>query len=107
MLNATAIKILSSRCAKSPTRNSISACSEESLVKSLQKRIEPDQPEEEVVELMVGEQQSWITANDEDEEDEGEGEEAVEGEAEGEVPAGEAAVEGVPGGSFEDTEIKD
>src|ERR1700679_4206078 len=40
---------------------------EESLVKSLQKRIEPDQPEEEVVELMVGEQQSWITAADEDE----------------------------------------
>src|ERR1700733_7385044 len=49
---------------------------EESLVKSLQKRVEPDQPEEEVVELMAGEQQSWITSADEaDDEIEGEGEE--------------------------------
>ncbi len=35
----------------------------ESLVKSLQKRVEPDRPEEEVIELMTGEQQSWINAN--------------------------------------------
>src|SRR5471032_2806885 len=35
---------------------------EENLIKGLQKRIEPDQPEEEVVELMAGEQQSWIGA---------------------------------------------
>src|SRR6202012_3374392 len=41
----------------------------ESLVKGLQKRIEPDQPEEEVVELMAGEQQSWITAADEPDEE--------------------------------------
>jgi DNA-directed RNA polymerase subunit omega len=37
---------------------------EESLIKGLQKRIEPEQPEEEVVELMTGEQQNWIGAMD-------------------------------------------
>lgn len=45
----------------------------ESLIKGLQKRVEPDQPEEEVVELMAGEQQSWINADmnvgDDDSED--------------------------------------
>src|SRR5579863_7971035 len=51
---------------------------EESLVKSLQKRIEPDQPEEEVVELMANEQQSWITTA----EDEAEGDEILDGEDE-------------------------
>lgn len=35
----------------------------ESLVKSLQKRVEPDRPEEEVTELMASEQQSWINAS--------------------------------------------
>lgn len=34
----------------------------ESLVKGLQKRIEPDRPEEEVTELMASEQQNWIGA---------------------------------------------
>lgn len=72
---------------------------EESLVKSLQKRIEPDQPEEEVAELMAGEQQSWINAMGAADEDEAEGEE-VEEEAE------EEAAEGaVPG--FEDAAVKD
>src|ERR1700733_5828469 len=55
---------------------------EESLIKGLQKRIEPEVPEEEVVELMAGEQQNWIGAMDEadeaEEEAEGEEEEAVE-----------------------------
>src|SRR3984885_16064824 len=54
----------------------------ESLIKGLQKRIEPEQPEEEVVELMAGEQQNWIgaadAAEDAEEEAEGEEEEAVE-----------------------------
>lgn len=64
---------------------------EESLIKSLQKRIEPDQPEEEVTELMAGEQQSWINsvgADDEEEAgeaDETEEEAAVEGEVEPET----------------------
>ena len=35
----------------------------ESLVKGLQKHIEPDQIEEEVTELMAGEQQNWINAD--------------------------------------------
>lgn len=35
----------------------------ESLIKGLQKRIEPDRPEDEVVELMSSEQQSWINAD--------------------------------------------
>ncbi len=45
----------------------------ESLVKGLQKRIEPDRPEEEVAELMNSEQQSWINAaigEDDSEDDE-------------------------------------
>ena len=72
---------------------------EEALVKSLQKRIEPDQPEEEVAELMAGEQQSWINSmagEDEDEAADGETMEEEVEEAEG--PLGD--------GSFEDAEIK-
>src|ERR1700742_3291126 len=81
---------------------------EESLVKSLQKRIEPDQPEEEVVELMVGEQQSWITADEDDSEvdAEAEGDEelgAEETALEGEMPS----PEGVAQDSFEDAKIED
>ena len=39
---------------------------EESLVKSFQKRIEPDRPEEEVVDLMRSEEQGWIHSIDEE-----------------------------------------
>jgi DNA-directed RNA polymerase subunit omega len=35
----------------------------ESLIKGMQKRIEPDQPEEEVTDLMASEQQNWIGAD--------------------------------------------
>jgi len=71
---------------------------EESLIKGLQKRIEPDQPEEEVVELMAGEQQNWIGAADEDEVEE-EFDEAEEGE---EAIAAEGADEGLGKDSFAD-----
>ena len=75
---------------------------EESLIKSLQKRIEPDQPEEEVAELMAGEQQSWINAMGAGADDEaGEGDEVLD-----EEEAVEASEEGAVG-SFEDAEIKD
>jgi len=74
---------------------------EESLIKGLQKRIEPEQPEEDVVELMVGEQQNWIGAADEADD---EAEEELEGEEEEEAAEGEPAV---PGASFEDAEVKD
>lgn len=70
---------------------------EESLVKGLQKRIEPDQPEEEIVELMAGEQQNWIGASDEVDEDESEGEEEFEDEETG--AKGSIA--------FEDAEVQD
>lgn len=77
----------------------------ESLIKGLQKRIEPDQPEEEVVELMAGEQQNWIGAADEAEEAELEGEEDS---GEEEVAAeGEASGENLNPGSFEDAEVQD
>lgn len=36
----------------------------ESLIKGLQKRIEPDLPEEEVVDLMTSEEQSWVSSED-------------------------------------------
>jgi DNA-directed RNA polymerase subunit omega len=75
---------------------------EESLIKTLQKRIEPDRPEEEeVAELMAGEQQSWINSMDSADEDEA-GEEALDEEEET-AEAGEEAVNG----SFEDAAIKD
>ena len=75
---------------------------EESLIKTLQKRIEPDRPEEEeVAELMAGEQQSWINSMDSADEDEV-GEEALDEEEET-AETGEEAVNG----SFEDAAIKD
>ncbi|MDR3424949.1 MAG: DNA-directed RNA polymerase subunit omega [Alphaproteobacteria bacterium] len=76
---------------------------QESLIKSLQKRIEPDQPEEEVAELMAGEQQSWIGAMDQAaEEDEAEeGEDAFEDEIE------DGSGNAFDSGSFEDAVIKD
>jgi DNA-directed RNA polymerase subunit omega len=73
---------------------------EESLIKGLQKRIEPEQPEEDVVELMVGEQQNWIGAAEDEAEDEAEedleDEESAEGEEGAPVPA-----------PLEDAEVKD
>lgn len=45
------------------------AALQNTLIKGLQHRIEPDQPEEEVAELMVGEQQPWVTGKDDDAED--------------------------------------
>ena len=78
------------------------AALEETLIKGMQKRIEPDQTEEEVVELMAGEQQSWIGADDSSAD---EGEEDFE---EGEEAAGEdAVVEGTDGAAFEDAETQD
>jgi DNA-directed RNA polymerase subunit omega len=81
---------------------------EEALVKSLQKRIEPDQPEEEVAELMAGEQQSWINSMGADDDEAGEGEEVLEDEEEvenaGEIASGDALGDG----SFSDTpDLKD
>jgi DNA-directed RNA polymerase subunit omega len=78
---------------------------EESLIKSLQKRIEPDQPEEEVTELMAGEQQSWINPMDAPDEDEGEeGEEASEEEAAGDETG---TADTLADHSFEDAALKD
>lgn len=78
---------------------------EESLIKGLQKRIEPDQPEEEVVELMAGEQQNWIGAADEADEAEDEADEDL-GDDESTIDA-EEAQEGLTQNSFEDTAAKD
>ena len=82
---------------------------EESLIKGLQKRIEPEQPEEEVIELMAGEQQNWIGALDEagDEGDGGDEDEAEEAaDDESTVDAVEAE-DGLHKGSFEDAAVKD
>jgi len=85
----------------------------ESLVKGLQKRLEPDQPEEEVTDLMASEQQNWINADigaDDPADEEGdqeilEGEEDLEGEEGGETELVDNAVDF--GGNFEDENIKD
>ncbi len=71
----------------------------ETLVKGLQKRVEPDQPEEEVVELMAGEQQSWINADLGGEE---EGDEDLDAE-EVESDADQSGLVT----SFEDADVKD
>lgn len=42
---------------------------QEQLVKGLQHRVEPDKPEEEVTDLMVGEQQQWVADQDKGAED--------------------------------------
>lgn len=77
---------------------------EESLIKTLQKRIEPDRPEEEeVAELMAGEQQNWINSMDAGDDD-ADGDDALEDEGDDTVEdAGNADI----GGSFEDADIKD
>jgi DNA-directed RNA polymerase subunit omega len=75
---------------------------EEALIKGLQKRIEPDQPEEEVIELMSGEQQDWIGAGADEGADDGD-----EDMEEDELVDDDAANDSMPISSFEDAEIKD
>jgi DNA-directed RNA polymerase subunit omega len=75
----------------------------ESLVRGLQKRIEPDQPEEEVVELMAGEQQNWIGAADEDEV----ADEEFEDEEDENAVAEEATKDGLEKNAFEDAEVQE
>ncbi|MFA5041451.1 MAG: DNA-directed RNA polymerase subunit omega [Bdellovibrionales bacterium] len=85
---------------------------EESLIKSLQKRVEPEQPEEEVTELMAGEQQSWINAADSegdadadmDMADEDDGDEGIEGEG---APVQDGENADLGSSSFEDAAISD
>jgi len=80
---------------------------QESLVKGMQKHIEPDRPEEDVAELMANEQQSWIndamdaSSEDEDEQDmddDLDGDDAAQDEADGFANMT---------GAFEDADIKD
>ena len=77
----------------------------ESLVKGLQKRIEPDRPEEEVTELMNSEQQSWINASiGEDDSDEDD----MDLDADLDEELGASAENEFGGmGSFEDADVKD
>jgi len=78
----------------------------ESLIKSLQKRIEPDRPEDEAaIELMDSEQQSWISAGtslDDLEDDDGETDLDMEEE---EGAEGDMTLSGDE--RYEDVEIKD
>jgi DNA-directed RNA polymerase subunit omega len=79
----------------------------ESLIKGLRKHFEPDQPEEEVVELMAGEQQSWINLDmgaDDPADEEGD-EEAFDDE--GGEPETDAANTANFGAGFEDEGVKD
>lgn len=81
---------------------------EEALIKSLQKRIEPEHLESEVAELMAGEQQSWINTMDAaaaDDMDDADGDEL--GDDQEESVEGEDAEIGIAQGSFEDADIKD
>lgn len=82
----------------------------ESLIKGLRKHFEPDQPEEEVVELMASEQQNWVNLDmSADDGDEAEGdEEILEGEDDGTggLETEEADIADY-GGGFEDANVKD
>jgi DNA-directed RNA polymerase subunit omega len=80
---------------------------EEALIKSLQKRIEPEQPEEEVIELMAGEQQNWLGAIDDaaEAEEEAEGEEDLE--ADDQAIEKEEVKEGLEQDSFKDATTPD
>jgi DNA-directed RNA polymerase subunit omega len=77
----------------------------EALIKNLRKHIEPDQPEEEVTELMAGEQQNWINADMGAEDDDEVGEEALEGEEGDEELNDAASPEDTV--AFEDTDVVD
>jgi DNA-directed RNA polymerase subunit omega len=81
----------------------------EALVKSLQKRVEPDRPEDEVIEVMNADQQNWIGADmnmDEgDEADELFADEAEDEEGEGASNAEAGSMNASI--SFEDAEVKD
>lgn len=74
----------------------------ESLIKSLQKRVEPDRPEEEVTDLMASEQQSWINASMGSEDDD---------DLDGDAEMGDEDMHGDDGMNetvtFEDADIKD
>jgi DNA-directed RNA polymerase subunit omega len=81
----------------------------ESLVKGLRKHFEPDQPEEEVMELMAGEQQSWVNLDmSADDPAEDEGDEILEGEDDvsDALPSGVADTADYRSG-FEDVDVKD
>jgi DNA-directed RNA polymerase subunit omega len=80
----------------------------DSIVKGLQKHIEADQPEEEVVELMNTDQHSWIATDEKMGDDmgtEGEDEFADEGDESEEGLAASGDMD-LPGG-FEDVDVKD
>jgi len=78
---------------------------EESLIKGLQKRIEPERPEDEIVEMLSSEQQVWgnamDTGMDAAEDDDAESEEDMD------LGATEAEGEEDLQGTFEDADIKD
>ncbi|MDD4617045.1 MAG: DNA-directed RNA polymerase subunit omega [Alphaproteobacteria bacterium] len=80
---------------------------EESLIKSLQKRIEPEQPEEDTTDLMASEQQQWITAPEAVEEDSDLEGDDLEGEDDEEALGEPTESSDEIQGSFEDADIKD
>lgn len=81
---------------------------EEALIKGLQKRIEPEQPEEEVTELMAGEQQGWVnameTADDGADSDIDDGDESDDSLEEG---SGDGVIDDFGKVSFEDADVSD
>jgi DNA-directed RNA polymerase subunit omega len=74
----------------------------ESLIKGLQKRIEPDLPEEETVDLMADEQQPWIGRADTGEDDE---DDVMDDDLEDDASLDEGDFGGAS--SFEDIDVKD
>lgn len=75
----------------------------ESLVKGMQKRVEPDRPEEEVVELMASEQQRWIQAGADEDDDDRIMDDDLDEEEDEDVLSGDFGA----AGSFEDVDVKD
>lgn len=80
---------------------------EESLIKGMQKRIEPDRPSEDVVDLMASEQQNWIGSAMDDAEGDDVMDEDLDDEDEEEGASADPMADFGAAGSFEDVESKD
>lgn len=80
---------------------------EDSLIKTFQKRVEPEQPEEETLDTMAGEQQNWAGAMEDVNEPGSQSlDDLPDDEEDGEEPLDSESGEGISG-TFEDSEIKD
>lgn len=78
----------------------------ESLIKSMRRHFEPEQPEEEIIQLMTEEQQDWAAGIDMNAEDADDGEGELSAEEEGELFTDVADMANY-GSGFEDIDVSE